>query len=324
MPLADIETAFSGNPLDRADHLRTDPEIFGDWLARDDARVVLLAPEGKDDDGEKRIRLANDAKVLTDGAGDIAWQTPSATRFLPVATTIFLGLEHGEPRYGMMLNGTDSDFAEFFEAQGAKFRDGRSIAFKLTEGGRESPPSLGIIAQAKSMLMWHESHRFCAKCGNESELTKAGYERKCPACGASHFPRTDPVVIMLVRAGDKALVGRGKGWPEGHYSALAGYMEPGESLEEAVAREIWEEVGLKTTKVSYKASQPWPWPSTLMIGCEAWVEEGEITLQEAELEEAIWITKDDVEASERGDHPYRLVPPPFAIAHNLVMHWVTS
>lgn len=322
MPLADIETAFSGNPLDRADHLRTDPEIFGDWLSRDDARVVLLAPEGKDDDGEKRIRLANDAKVLTDGAGDIAWQKPSATRFLPVATTIFLGLEHGEPRYGMMLNGTDSDFAEFFEPQGAKFRDGRGIAFKLTEGGRASHPSLGIIAQAKSMLMWHESHRFCAKCGHESDLIKAGYERKCPACGANHFPRTDPVVIMLVRAGDKALVGRGKGWPEGHYSALAGYMEPGESLEEAVAREIWEEVGLKTTKVSYKASQPWPWPSTLMIGCEAWVEDGEIKLQEAELEEAIWITKEDVRASKRGEHPYRLVPPPFAIAHNLVMDWL--
>jgi len=322
MPLADIETAFSGNPLDRADHLRTDPEIFGDWLARDDARVVLLATEGKDDDGEKRIRLANDAKILTDGAGDIAWQKPSATRFLPVATTIFLGLDAGEPRYGMMLAGTDSDFAEFFEPQGAKFRDGRGIAFKLTEGGRASHPSLGIIAQAKSMLMWHESHRFCAKCGHESDLVKAGYERKCPACGANHFPRTDPVVIMLVRAGDKALVGRGKGWPEGHYSALAGYIEPGESLEEAVAREIWEEVGLKTAKVSYKASQPWPWPSTLMIGCEAWVEDGDITLQEAELEEAIWITKDDVHASKRGEHPYRLVPPPFAIAHNLVMDWI--
>jgi NAD+ diphosphatase len=323
MALSDIQTAFSGNPLDRADHLRTDPTIFTDWMDRDEARVALLAGESPHEGGG-RVRLAHDCRILTDPAGDIAWQKPSATRFLPVSTTIFLGLECGAPRYAMMLNGTADDFDEFFTPQGAKFRDGRGIAFKLSEQGQVTHPSLGIIAQAKSMLMWHDSHRFCAKCGEESKLVKAGYERECPACGANHFPRTDPVVIMLVRRGDMALVGRGKGWPEGHYSALAGYMEPGESLEEAVAREIWEEVGLKTTRVSYKASQPWPWPSTLMIGCEAWVEEGDIRLQESELEDAIWISRDDVRASGRGDHAYRLVPPPFAIAHNLVMDWVES
>ncbi|NVJ69392.1 MAG: NAD(+) diphosphatase [Alphaproteobacteria bacterium] len=324
MALATIETAFSGNPLDRADHLRTDPTIFTDWMARDDARIVLLVGESKEGDNGERIKIPGDSRILTNEIGDIAWQKPAATRFLPVATTIFLGLEEGAPRYAMMLDGSADDFAEFFEPQGAKFRDGRGIAFKLTQAGELPRGSLGIIAQAKSMLLWHDSHQFCANCGTESKLVKAGYERECPACGTHHFPRTDPVVIMLVRCGDKALVGRGVGWPEGNFSALAGYMEPGESLEEAVAREIREEVGLKATKVTYKASQPWPWPSTLMIGCEAWVEEGDIQLQPSELEEAIWITKDDVRASQRGEHPYRLVPPSFAIAHNLVLDWLAE
>ncbi|MCK0069199.1 NAD(+) diphosphatase [Kordiimonas laminariae] len=318
MALADITTAFSGNPLDRADHLRTDPEIFGDYMQREDARIVLLAGESRQTDGEVRVSLTSESRILTDVVGDIAWQSPRKCRFFPVGTTIFLGLDNGSPRYAAMLNGSADDFTEMFEADGAKFRDGRGIAFKL--GGAH--PSLGIIAQAKSMLLWHESHRFCAKCGEESKLVKAGYERKCAACETSHFPRTDPVVIMLVRAGEKALVGRGKGWPEGHYSALAGFMEPGESMEEAVAREVFEEVGLKTTRVHYKASQPWPWPSSLMIGVEAWVKEGELNIDSSEIEDAIWITKEDVLKSMREEHPYRLVPPPFAIAHNLIKAWI--
>jgi len=318
MALANIQTCFSGNPLDRADHLRTDPEIFGDYMRQDNARVVLLAGESKQPEGQIRVGLSTESRILTDAVGDIAWQLPSKLRFLPVSTTIFLGLEDGAPRYAAMLDGSADEFADMFGADHAKFRDGRGIAFKL---GRPHP-SLGIIAQAKSMLLWHESHRYCAKCGNESKLAKAGYERMCEACGAHHFPRTDPVVIMLVRRGEKALVGRGNGWPEGHYSALAGYMEPGESMEEAVAREVFEEVGLKATKVTYKASQPWPWPSTLMVGVEAWVEEGDLNIDKTEIEDAIWITKADVHASIKDEHPYRLVPPPFAIAHDLVKAWL--
>ncbi|MCJ9428357.1 NAD(+) diphosphatase [Kordiimonas marina] len=319
MPLSAVQTAFSGNPLDRAEHLRTDPEIFGDYLTQDDARVVLMAGESREaEDG--KLQLTADTRILTDAMGDIAWQKPSRLRFLPTLNTIFLGLDAGAPRYACLLDGSADDFAEMFEPEGAKFRDGRGIAFKLES--TPPHPSLGIIAHAKSMLLWHESHRFCAKCGAESRLIKAGYERECPACGAHHFPRTDPVVIMLVRRGDMALVGRGKGWPEGHYSALAGFMEPGESMEEAVAREVFEEVGLRATKVRYITSQPWPWPSSLMIGAEAWVEEGEISLQESEIADAVWITKDDVRASMRGEHPYRLVPPSFAIAHSLVKTWL--
>lgn len=324
MALSPVQTAFSGNPLNRADHLREDPELFGTIMARADARVVLLAGESRENAEGARIKIPGDCRILTNEGGDIAWQATTTLGDFPIATTIFLGLEDDAPRFAAMLDGSADDFADRFNPDVAKFRDGRGIAFKLTGPAASSHPSLGIIAQAKSMLLWHESHRFCAKCGAESQLVKAGYERECPSCGAHHFPRTDPVVIMLVRRGDKALVGRGKGWPEGHYSALAGFMEPGESMEEAVAREVREEVGLKATEVRYIASQPWPWPSTLMIGAEAWVEEGDITLQEAELEDAIWITKEDVRQSAASDHPYRLMPPPFAIAHNLIMNWLNE
>ncbi|MFC3050408.1 NAD(+) diphosphatase [Kordiimonas pumila] len=300
MPLAAIETVFSGNPLDRADHLRSDPEVFGELMRRSDARVALMA----------------DDKILSDHTGDILWQPTSGLRFLPVSTTIFLGFDNNIPCYAAHLSGSEADFADLFPS--GIFIDGRMAASKLH--GRH--PSLAIIAQAKSMLLWHESHRYCAKCGAESALARAGYERKCPKCNTSHFPRTDPVVIMMVYYGEKALLGRGHGWPEGRYSALAGYVEPGESFEEAVAREVKEEVNLTVTKVQYVASQPWPWPSSLMIGAEAWVDCDDITVDKTELEDAIWVSKQDVINSMQEGSSVRLMPPPFAIAYNLISNWV--
>lgn len=317
MALAAFQTAFSGNPLDRADPWRDDPDIFGTVLERADARVLVLVGEDKKIDDSKRVTLNSESQILTTAAGEIAWQPSSVCRDLPRVTLIFLGLESGAPRYAMMLRGRSSDFDAAFPADLYRFRDARSIGLKLG-----THPSLGVIAQAKSVLLWHESHRFCAKCGAESKLIKAGYERICEACGAHHFPRTDPVVIMLVRRGEEALVGRGKGWPEGHYSALAGFLEPGETIEEACAREIVEEVGLRATRVRYVASQPWPWPSTLMIGVEAWVEPGELNIDASEIADAIWITRDDLRRSIRGEHPLRLLPPSYAIAHTLMRHWL--
>jgi len=304
MSLAAINTCFSGNPLNRADYLRGDPEILGTFLERPDARFVLMVED----------------KILSDTNGDIYWQPYETCKNLPSITRIFLGLDNQAPRYAFHLEGSSEHWSHVLapEADGVKFRDGRTLGLKFGH----AHPSLGIIAQAKSMLLWHESHKFCAKCGAESQLVKAGYERLCPSCGAHHFPRTDPVVIMLALHGDKALVGRGPDWPENHFSALAGFMEPGESMEEAVARELHEETGLHTTKVKYNASQPWPWPSSLMIGATAWVDDTKLTLDTTEVAEAIWITKDDVRASIEGIHPYRLLPPSFAIAHNLIKTWI--
>ncbi|WP_417449874.1 NAD(+) diphosphatase [Kordiimonas sp.] len=306
MALAKITTAFSGNPLDRADLMRAHEDILTTQARRDDTRFVLFAGD----------------RVLTDEFGDILWLTPSKCRFLPLGTTIFLGLDDAAPRYAASLYGDTQEFDDMFTP--AKFREARAVATKLGH----AHPSLGIIAQAKSMLSWHHSHRFCAKCGAESALVKAGYERRCPACDASHFPRTDPVVIMLAfpegSNGEKALVGRGYQLPPGIYSALAGFMEPGETIEEAVARELMEEVGLKATRVEYKASQPWPWPSTLMIGCFAWVDGEEITMDKTEIDDARWVTKDEVRRALRGETPDFFMPPFMAIARDLIDAWLAE
>lgn len=303
MSLSAIEVYFSGNPLDRADHMRTDPEIFGDHMDSSGARVMALA----------------DGSILTDMVGGIHWLKPRQCRFLPVQETIFLGLENDEPRYAVELNGSPEDFEEMFAD--AKFRDARALGMKAGHPA----PHLGIVAQAKSMLSWHATHQFCAKCGAQSRLVKAGYERRCDACDTSHFPRTDPVVIMLATFEDKALVGRGPHLPPGFYSALAGFMEPGETIEEAVARELMEEAGVTATDVTLVANQPWPWPSSLMLGCMANVTDTKLTLDEKEIDDARWITKDDARTALAGHTaPDFMLPPPIAIANTLITHWLET
>jgi NAD+ diphosphatase len=181
---------------------------------------------------------------------------------------------------------------------------------------------LGILAQAKAMIDWHQRHGFCAACGAPTTLEEAGYRRHCENCGADHFPRTDPVVIMLATRGDKCLVGRGKLFPPGVFSALAGFVEPGETIEDAVRREIGEETGVRVGKVTYHASQPWAFPSSLMIGCFAEAETDEITLDD-ELAEAFWLEKETARALLEGRGPEEMrVPPPVAIAHHLLKAWV--
>src|SRR6185503_9944654 len=179
----------------------------------------------------------------------------------------------------------------------------------------------GMVAHAVGMLNWHRRHRFCANCGAPTVAREAGYVRVCPVCGAEHHPRTDPVVIMLVTDGDRALLGRQAPWPTGRYSALAGFVEPGESLEEAVAREVREEAGVELGQPQYIASQPWPFPSSLMLGFSApWIS-GEPVIGDEELEDARWFTREQVRdaVSERG--PLRL-PPPLAIARRLLDGWL--
>jgi NAD+ diphosphatase len=319
MALSAIQTAFTGNPLDRAEHVRHDPEILASQMQRTEARFMLFAPASGEQTSAVRVNIDHETRCLTSESGEIIWRTHAQCAALTVTTSVFLGLENGEPRYAHMLAAESEQRALEDSSLACKFRDARSIAHQL--GHR---PELGILAQAKSMLSWHENHRYCSKCGEPSAVAKAGYERICNACETHHFPRTDPVVIMLVRRGNQALVGRGVGWAPGAFSALAGYMEPGESIEEATAREVFEEVGLRTVRVEYRASQPWPWPSTLMIGVEAWVEAGDLKLDPAEIAEAVWITKEDVRASMRGEHPHRLMPSSYAIAHSLVRDWLDS
>ncbi len=302
MALTPIPTVFSGNPLDRADQMRTDPEIMGTIARQADARYMLFCGE----------------TVLAEGGGAVAWQTAGKCKFLPVNETIFLGLDGDAPRYAAMLDGAPEDYTGLFDY--ADFTGVRSLA----RARGSAHPELGIVAQAKSMLAWHANHGFCAKCGHKTVMVKAGYERQCPGCEASHFPRTDPVVIMLAFHEGKALVGRGPKIAPGYFSALAGFMEPGETIEEAVARELYEEAEVKATKVRYVTNQPWPWPSSLMIGCFAWVESDKVVPDGVELDEARWISKEEAIEGLTGNREDFKLPFPAAIAHTLIQTWLAE
>lgn len=184
-------------------------------------------------------------------------------------------------------------------------------------------PQAAMAATARAVFNWHHTHRFCARCGSPSDIAMAGWERHCPTCGAKHFPRTDPVVIMLVTHGNALLLGRSPGWPEGMYSALAGFVEPGETIEMAVAREVLEETGLATRRIRYVASQPWPFPNSLMLGCVAEATSREITLDD-ELDDALWLSREEVLSAWSGQHP-RITPArQGAIAHFLIGQWLAG
>lgn len=225
---------------------------------------------------------------------------------------IFLGLNNDVPIFAAGVAHPE-DLAPL-----DSFQNMRAIAGGLT------PVELALAGRAKSMLEWHLTHRFCANCGTLSNADEGGVKRNCPECETQHFPRVNPVVIMLVLSGDKVLLGRGPGWPEGFMSALAGFVSPGETIEEATARETFEEVGIKVNNVQYLFSQPWPFPSQLMMGVTCEAEAERITLDEAELEEAKWFSKDEVKAVFAKQSGAFARPPRFTIAHQLLRHWIES
>ena len=196
--------------------------------------------------------------------------------------------------------------------------DLRSIAVQ----GLVTPDALAVLGQAKAILSWHARHGFCANCGAATRPAAAGWRRECEICKAQHFPRTDPVVIMLALDGERCLLGRQSRWPKGMYSCLAGFVEPGETIEEAVRREIHEESGIACGEVAYLASQPWPFPSSLMIGCFARAATREIVVDGEELEDARWFQRDEVMAMFDKRHPEGLTTPmPMAIAHYILRVW---
>jgi NAD+ diphosphatase len=194
----------------------------------------------------------------------------------------------------------------------------RSIALQ----GLVSAKMVGALAQGKSVMYWHAHHRFCANCGAPTRVTAAGWRRECESCGRHHFPRTDPVAIMLATDGDRCLLGRQVRFPAGMYSCLAGFIESGETIEDAVRREIKEEAGITTGRITYLASQPWPFPCSLMIGCLAEATSRELKVDATELEDARWFTRDDARMMLRNAHPAKLfAPPKIAIAHHLLVAW---
>ncbi|GLQ05429.1 NADH pyrophosphatase [Sneathiella chinensis] len=272
-----------------------------------------------------RFLPMHNLRALIDLAGgpEIDWRGYTDVRsFIDAgATLVFLGTADFACHFAVDVS-TIENPKQLPNSDWGKFIDVRNISSNLRPG------EAGALAQARSMLSWHKTHGFCAQCGAKTHLQEAGYSRKCSSetCNALHFPRTDPVVIMMVTKGDKCLLGSGHNFPEQQYSCLAGFVEPGETIEQAVLREVYEETRITATNVTYHSSQPWPYPSSLMIGCFAEATSEEITLDETELSDARWFTRAEVidmlAKSVTRDIP-RLAPP-LAIAHQLAAAWVAE
>ncbi len=299
---------FTASPLDRAGHRRRDRA----WLAG------RLAGEGS-----RFLPLWRLKPLIEPGAAPaIAWQPYARVASFVRArrTVVMLGTADGVCHFAVDADGPEDPAAAGPLAGAGRFIDVRTIAPQL------EPGQAGILAQARSLIDWHARHRFCARCGRPTAVGEGGYVRRClaDACAAEHFPRTDPVVIMLVERGDRCLLGRQPHFPAGVYSALAGFVEPGESIEEAVRREIAEEAGIRCGEVRYVASQPWPFPSSLMIGCVARAGSDAIRVDGAELDDARWFSRAEigrmVERSLGTDGPR--LPPPLSLAHQLARRWL--
>jgi len=285
-----LYVGFIGSPLDRAEPARQDPQALA-ALASNPTALLL--------------EMEDYVPRVADGA--LSWR-PFAP--LPPEETLLLGLIDGIPRFARIDPGAIA---------ATRTPDLMALLDSLSAG------EAGTYAAARSVLDWHARHRFCANCGARSVPHHAGWGRLCPACGTEHYPRTDPVVIMLAEYGDRVLVGRQPGFAPGRYSALAGFVEVGESIEEAVARELREEAGVIATGVRYVASQPWPFPSQLMIACIATVADETITLDLAELEDAKWVDRNDVAAALAGDAEAAFgAPPRYAIANSLFRAWLVE
>ena len=311
---------FGGAGFDRADPLRAEPETLSQALAEGRARVMPLwrgrvAMTGAEGDKARRLARFHPDHAVFDTAGAPVFLGRQADGLLLFARDLSGWAPEGDVEEAAFLDLAEHRHPDMPEAG---FVDLKRVMTWLTAEEGE------LAATARGVFEWHKTHRFCARCGAPSQMVHAGWQRRCGACGAAHFPRTDPVVIMLITRGNHVLLGRGHQWPETMYSLLAGFMEPGETLETAVRRETFEEAGIAVGAVSYLASQPWPFPSSLMLGCRGEALSHEITLEEAELADARWVSREEIMDAFAGRNPAIAPARKGAIAHFLLRMWLAD
>ncbi|WBU63032.1 NAD(+) diphosphatase [Paracoccus aerodenitrificans] len=311
--IPESEVSFAGSFLDRADRLRADDEAM--HIRFHKGSLALPFWWGKPlfeltQEGPRLVWLSTDDPLVADSCGD----------------SVFMGLDDA----GRAHFATDVSHIAPPDQQPAEFVDRRTLALSETRKfidlrsimGEIDHRDAGIAAAAKGVFEWRRTHGFCANCGHRNRLVHSGWRMECPGCGRQHFPRTDPVVIMLVLDHDRVLLGRSPLWPERMYSLLAGFIEPGETVEEAVRREVMEEAGIEVDEVRYVTSQPWPFPASLMIGCTGRAVTTRIERDPAELEDAIWVSRSEVERALSNDHPDITLARPGAVARVILRSWV--
>ncbi len=316
--MRDAETVtFGGDGLDRRADLRGRPEALAEMLGRDDTGVLAVWR------GKPLLQSETRAPALLAADHPLFSTADEAP--------VFLGLDDGAPRFARDISGWEptevpDTLGAFLdpseqvhpEIEGAVFAELRANMTRLNARGAE------LVATAKAILGWHETHGHCAYCGAKTVIGMAGWQRDCPACDRHHFPRTDPVVIMLITHGNSVLMGRSPGWPEGMYSLLAGFVEPGEPIEAAVRREVFEEAGVRVGQVDYLSSQPWPFPSSLMFGCRGHATSREIAIDPNEIEDARWVTREDMLEAFAGRHALIKPARKGAIARFLIERWLAD
>jgi len=309
--MAVFEIGFAGNPLDRLSQIRDDA-----------AAVALLAA-----DPQARAAVFVQSMPILSSEGALALHPLAQARNLGAAQVeVLLGRDARGPVFALLLPDEAAQAEATAEPRSVlprnpelQIRELRALANKQALDACQ----LAILAQAKSILHYHAAHAFCARCGAPTRTAQAGWRRDCPACGAHHFPRTDPVAIMLVTDGDNCLLGRQKPFPPKMYSCLAGFVESGETLEECVRREVMEESGIVVGAVDYIASQPWPFPATLMLGCRAEALSHEITMDAEELEDCRWFSRAEARAMIEESHADGFsAPGKIAIARTLLEQWL--
>ncbi|MEM9667481.1 MAG: NAD(+) diphosphatase [Pseudomonadota bacterium] len=289
------------NPVDRAAHHRTDPDWLDAAFKRQDVLVMIF-------------RSGN--PLMTDKAGPV-WLGAQAAALPNISMRIFLGVDTaGTPIFALNMEDVFNIDASPVAGLG-EFEDPRGAFIRM------SALEANLASTARSIFEWNRTHGFCAKCGEPSVVTEAGWKRICSVCDTEHFPRTDPVAIMLAISDGKCLLGRQANWPAGFYSCLAGFVEPGETPEQAASRELFEEAGIRSdpTTAEYLFCQPWPFPSSLMVGLILQAENEDITLDQKEVEDAKWFTRDEARLIISGEHPEHYAPPELAVAHHILKTW---